>query len=175
MTIVPETWSEVGQFKTALRATRKAKREIWRRPKPNDEEQTEYFSVFAGKHYTSKRGYRLHWIYSSEKRKRDRASREERLSKAEYALMELAAKLNAYNLKSKEAIEAAVSEILAKHRVEDVLRVIIGTSRESYRVQIGKGRPGKNTQYKRRVRRIYTLIWTRPVWQVDPPVIDEGS
>ena len=161
VTIVPETWSEVAEFKAALRATRKAKREIWRRPRPNDEEETEYFCVFTGKHYTNKRGYRLHWIYSSEKRKRDRASRDERLSKAEYALMELSAKLNARNLKTRSAIEAAVSEIVEKQRVEGVLRVTIGTSRESYREQIGKGRPGKHTQYERRVRRIYTLMWQR--------------
>jgi len=161
ITIVPETWAEVAVFKAALRTTRKAKKEIWRRPKPNHEEQTEYFSAFTGEHRTQKRGYRLHWIYSSEKRRRDRASREEHLSRAEQALMTLNTKLNTRQLKQREAIETAVTEIVNQHQVSRVLRVEIGTARVGHRVQSSKGRPGKNTQYQLRIRQIYTLTWRR--------------
>ncbi len=72
---MPETWAEDAAFKSVLRTTRKAKKEIWRRPKPGYAEATEYFSVFVGEHLTHKRGYRIHWIYSSEKRLRDRQNR----------------------------------------------------------------------------------------------------
>ncbi len=161
ITIVPETWSEVAAFKAALRTTQKAKKEIWRRGKPNHEERTEYFSAFTGEHRTRKRGYRLHWIYSSEKRQRDRVTREEHLSKAEQALRTLNAKLNTRRLKEREAIETAVTEILVRHPVSRVLRVEIGTARIGHRVQIGNGRPGKNTQYKLRIQHLYTLTWRR--------------
>lgn len=161
ITIVPETWAEVTEFKAALRTTRKAKKEIWRRAKPNHEEQTEYFSVFSGEHRTQKRGYRLHWIYSSEKRKRDRASREERLSTTEEALMTLNTKINTRHLKERDAIEAAVLAILNQHQVGGVLRVKLGTARVGHRVQTGKGRPGKNTQYELRIQHLYTLTWHR--------------
>jgi transposase len=161
ITIIPETWSEVVAFKETLKATRKAKKEIWRRVKPGAEPETEYFSVFVGDYYTHKRGYRIHWIYSSEKRKRDRTSREQRLTKAEQALMELNAKLNTRKFKLKENIETTVSEIQAKHRVTELLEVQIGTSRETYRVKAGKGRPGKHSSYETRVSTIHTLTWVR--------------
>jgi transposase len=158
---MPETWAEVTEFKSVLRTTRKAKKEIWRRPKPGHEEETEYFSVFVGEYLTRKRGYRIHWIYSSAKCLRDRQSREARLAKAEQALMELNARLNTRTLKQKEAIEAAVKSILEQYQVDEFLPFQIGTSREEYRIQVGKGRPGKQTRYKTLIRPIYTLTWTR--------------
>lgn len=161
ITIIPETWAEVAAFKAELRTTRKAKQEIWRRPKPEDDEQSEYFSVFVGEHTTEKRGYRIHWIYSSEKRKRDRMSREQRLRKAETALMALNAKLNTRTLKEKENIEAAAGAIVDAHQLKGLLRLDIGTSREESRVKLGRGRPGKNARYETRIRAIHTLTWTR--------------
>jgi transposase len=161
VTIIPETWAEVAAFKAQLRTTRKAKREIWRRPKPENDEQSEYFSVFLGEHYTEKRGYRIHWIYSSAKRKRDRLSREQRLRKAETALMALNAKLNTRTLKEKAHIETAAGAIVHEHQVKELLRLDIGTSREESRVKVGKGRPGKNARYEIRIHTIHTLTWTR--------------
>ena len=161
ITIVPETWAEVAAFKAALRTGAKAKKEIWRRSKPNYEDKSEYFSVFTGKHLTQKRGYRLHWLYSSEKRKRDRDARAQRLARAEEALMTLNAKLNTRQLKEREAIEAAVAEVVERHQVNGLLQVEIGTARIGHRVQIGKGRPGKNTKYELRIQHIYTLTWNR--------------
>jgi transposase len=161
VTMMPETWAEVAAFKARLKVTRKAKKEIWRRPTPGTEEQSEYFSVIAGEHYTRTRGYRIHWIYSSEKRKRDRMNREKRLTKAEQALMELNIKLNTRKLKRKENIDAAVAEIPDKHSVNELLVVQIGASREEYRVKVGKGRPGKHSSYETRVRTLHTMTWAR--------------
>lgn len=161
ITIMPETWAEVAAFEAALRTTRKAKKEIWRRARPNHEDQTEYFSVFAGEHRTRKRGYRLHWIYSSEKRKRDRAARAQQLSRAGLALMTLNTKLNTRHLKARDPIETAVTESLEHHQVSRVLKVDIGTASIGRRVQVGKGRPGKSTHYELRLHTIYTFTWHR--------------
>ena len=62
------------------------------------------FSCFLGNHTTDKKGYRLFWIHSSEKRKRDRKSRESALRKVEQALAELNSKLNKRNLKTRKQI-----------------------------------------------------------------------
>ena len=161
ITIMPETWSEVPLFKDALRKGKKAKREIWRRQKPGHELEMEYFSVFKGDHLTRKRGYKIHWIYSSAKRKRDRISREEQLRKAERELMELNARINARNLKEKADIENAARKILQARNVEPFFHLEIGTAREESRVQVGKGRPGKHTRYKSRITNIWTLGWAR--------------
>lgn len=161
ITIIPETWSEVGAFKDTLRNTRKQKKEIWRRPTPGSDDEVEYFSAFSGKFHTEKRGYRIHWIYSSEKRKRDRISRENRLKKAEMKIADLTAKINKRNLKAKNDISVAVAEILKEENVDRFLYYVLGTAREESRVQIGKGRPGQNTKYKKRIKTFYTLSWAR--------------
>jgi len=161
ITIMPESWGEVAAFKRRLRARRLPKHEIWRRPRPEAEHETEYFSVFNGEHFTHKRDYRIHWIHSSAKRKRDRLAREKRLSKAEQALLELNTKLNRRHLKDKEAIEAAATAILRQHQVSEFIVIEVNTTQEIYQVQLSKGRPGKNTRYENRERSIYTLSWRR--------------
>ena len=161
VTIIPETWNEVESFKEQLRKTKKAKDIIWRRPQPGSDDKKEYFSAFRGDYFTTKRGYRIHWIYSSEKRKRDRQSREKHLEKVEQRLAVFNGKINRRALKTKKAIEQAAQQIIKEHKLEKFFHVSIGTITETCKVQIGSGRPGKNTQYKTRVNRLFTLSWTQ--------------
>ena len=161
VTIIPETWNEVEAFKKKLRKTKKAKGIIWRRRKPGSHDKKEYFSAFRGDYFTTKRGYKIHWIYSSEKRKRDRESRDKHLKKVEQCLAELNGKINKRALKTRKAIEEAAQQIVKEQQLEDFFRISIGTITEKYQVQIGTGRPGKNTKYRTRVNTLYTLSWTQ--------------
>ena len=163
VTIIPNYWTEVKSFKEELRKEGKEKKEIWRRQKPGSQNGMEYFSAFEGRHLTGKRGYRIHWIYSSEKRKRDRLSREDRSKKAECKLSELSLKINKRKLKTKKAIRAAAIDILEVLKVKNLFNIKVGETRERYRVKIGKGRPGMNTKYKIRFNIIYTLSWSRDI------------
>ncbi|HIE57229.1 MAG TPA: IS1634 family transposase [Anaerolineales bacterium] len=161
ITIMPETWTEVAEFKSTLRTTSKKKKEIWRRRQPDQQDQWEYFSVFAGEHHTKKRGYRIHWICSSEKRRRDQASREQRLLKSETALMELNARINTRNLKQRAAIDTAVSKILEQYKTGSFLDIRLGDSTVQEKIQIGRGRPGEKTRFQTRTHPIHTLGWSR--------------
>lgn len=161
ITIIPETWDEVKSFKEDLRKKRKVKEIIWRRRKPGSLNEKEYFSTFKGEYLTTKRGYKIHWIYSSEKRKRDRGTREKYLKEAEQYLSVLNARLNTGKLKTKEAIQKAVENIVQKFKVEEFFYHEIGKTKETYRVQVGRGRPGKNTKYVIRENILYTLSWMR--------------
>ena len=161
VTIIPETWKEVESFKEKLRQTKKAKDIIWRRRKPGSDDKKEYFSAFKGDYFTTKRGYKIHWIYSSEKRKRDRENREKHLKKVEQCLAVLNGKINKRALKTRKAIEEAAQQIIAEHKLENFFHISIGTITEKYQVQIGTGRPGKNTKYRTGVNRIFTLSWTQ--------------
>lgn len=160
ITIVPETWSEVGKFKEELRKGKEVKKEIWRRKRPN-EEKKEYFFVYEGKHLTNKRGYIIHWIFSPEKQKNDRFFRETQLKKAERELQELELKINKRNLKTKEQILDACNTILVKRKSVKFINITINQVNEEHVVQIGRGRPGKNTEYKKVVNTIYTISWSR--------------
>jgi transposase len=161
VTIIPETWKEVESFKKELRKTKKAKDIIWRRRKPGSDDKKEYFSAFRGDYFTTKRRYRIHWIYSSEKRKRDREKREKHLKKVEQCLAILNGKINKRGLKTKKAIEQAAQQIIEEHKLEKFFHISIGTLTEKDKVQVGSGRPGKNTQYRTRVNRLFTLSWTQ--------------
>jgi len=161
ITIIPETWGEVDSFKKILRNTVKAKKKIWKRQKPGSEVEYEYFSEFIGKHLTNKRGYRIHWIYSSEKKKRDRAGRDGLLRKVEQEFLDLNSRINKRNLKSKQEIGGAVNEIIKKYRAKTFFHVEIGEVLERFKKKIGKGRPSKNSTYKIQVNTIRTLSWSR--------------
>jgi transposase len=161
VTIIPETWKEVESFTENLRQTKKAKDIIWRRRKPGSHDKKEYFSAFRGDYFTTKRGYKIHWIYSSEKRKRDREKREKHLKKVEQCLAVLNGKINKRALKTRKAIEDAAQEIIEEHKLENFFHISIGTITEKHQVQIGTGRPGKNTKYRTRVNTLYTLSWTQ--------------
>jgi len=161
ITIIPETWTEVTTFKESLKITKKSKRIIWRRLKPGKEDELEYFSVFNGTYTTQKRGYLIHWIYSSEKKKRDRSRREELLTKAETELSRTNAKINTGKLKTSSRIKKTIEAILDKYKVKGLIRFEIKSTTEKQKIQVGKGRPCKKTKYKIKTILSYTLTWGR--------------
>lgn len=161
VTLLPETWNEVKTFKASLRAHKKAKQRILCRPIPNVEHAVETFYRFTGRYRTNKAGYALHWIYSSEKKKRDRLGREQLLQGVEQELSELMGKLNVRHLKSEAQITERVDKLLHSHQVSDFYHIAIKPVQETCTKQVGKGRPGKHTRYRTTVRTIYSLSWTR--------------
>ena len=160
LTVLPENFLEARRFKDQLRAGPLPKKLLWRRPTPNDQFTTEYFSLFEGNYHTDQEGYRLYWFVSSQKRRRDQLSRQERLVAAEAALAELAPKLNAYHLKRKADIVRAVHAILEKQQLEGLLTVRLETHLPRIR-QRPRGRPGQKVRYRYEYQFSYSLHWSR--------------
>ena len=161
VTIVPETWKEVKTFKESMRVSPKSRKRILRRPVANREGSFETFYSIGGKHETLKGGYGLHWIYSTQKRERDRSAREKRLEEAEMALADVSGRLNVRNLKTREQIQRRVEKILKEHDVAAFYDVAVEEARESSVKQAGRGRPGRGTRYVKRVKTVYSLSWRR--------------
>lgn len=161
ITVIPETWNETKTFKTQLLARRKQKKRIWRIPIPGRHEQYETFSCFLGSYHTNKAGYPIHWIYSTEKKKRDRQSRENALRSTEEQLAHLTGKLNTGRLKTQTEIWQRAGVILDKHKVADFYHLKISEVKERHTRQIGKGRPGRHTRYHTFITTSYSLCWTR--------------
>lgn len=161
VTIIPDTWKEVQGFKGELRKSKKHKKIIWRRTVPEKSETVEYFSCFSGNHRTAKSNYKIHWLYSSEKRKRDRQSREKALKKAEYKLADLCGKLNMRNLKSRENILKTANEITKGQAVERYFHLKLHEVQQTHKKQIGTGRPGSKTKYRTIKEKLYSLSYTR--------------
>ncbi len=173
ITIMPETWKESGTFKEELRSNSKSyrKRVIWRREIPEQSGKYESFYLFSGisggggdgdnggDFRVGKGGYRIFWYRSSEKVKKDRLSREQKLQKAESQLLNLIPKLNKRKLKTEEAIEKQVQAILEKYGVERFLKISILEKITEFKVQIARGRPGPNTKYRTYIQTSYLLSW----------------
>ena len=161
VSLMPDTWAEAKAFKQSLRESKKTKRKILQQPVPNRAGKLETFYLFTGSYKTSKRGYTLHWIYSTEKRQRDRHARDQHLVAFEQALSDLIGKLNQRRLKTEHQIRERVDQLLEKHRVHRLYHIDIVPVRESSKVQIGKGRPGKDTRYKTQTCTLFSLAWSR--------------
>lgn len=146
VTMVPENWSAGKELKDELRSgKKKAKKVIWKKKIPHFYEKWDYYSLFSGK-YVTKAGYNVYWFYSTEKKNRDRLSRENAMNEAEEELADLIPKMNKRNLKSKKQIEDAVKKILNKYRVSTFYHIKISTAQEQSETQIGRGRPGVAAQ-----------------------------
>jgi len=161
VTLIPETWKEVREFKETLRTTAKTKKRILRRSLPHSEAGKDTYYCYNGTYKTHKNQYPIYWIYTTEKKKRDRATREKKLKKTEYELTELMGKLNLRDLKTQDQIQERVKKIQQKHGTEAFYRIEINEVKQQERKQIGKGRPSKNTQYETNIETIYTLSWLR--------------
>jgi len=160
LTIIPKSWKEVQSFLNDLREKKKPKIEIHRK-KNLQEDRTDYYYVFEGDHFTIKRGYRIHWIFSTQKQFCDRIYREQQLQKVEKKLESMQPKLNKRNLKKKEDIKKACEVVLKEFQVVKFIKIDIGEVKESYTVQVGRGRPSSNTKYKTVINTIYVLDYSR--------------
>ena len=159
ITVLPETWSEVQQFKDELRKQTKKKKIIMRRRLDDHGKKYDTFSCFEGTYKTQKRAYTIYWIHSSQKKAQDFQRRQILLQQAEKALEELSFKLNKRKLKSKDAIAQRVDNILDKYQVTPFYNITIPQRDIRYKVQSGKGRPGPNTKYKTVLENNFSLCW----------------
>ena len=161
ITILPETWKETKVFKEALRNEDIPKERIWIRRNPNAFHSIEYFSSYSGDYFTVKHGYRIYWIHSSEKKKRDRYRRKKRIHKAERLLSDISAHINKYKFKTYEDISKAVYDVLKKYKASRFFKIKIKEIVTQKNIQIGRGRPGPNTQYRIQENIMYSLEWEK--------------
>jgi transposase len=97
-------------------------------------------------------GYRLLWIKSTQKAEQDAQSRARSLAKALDALKELQTRLNRYRLKSRPAIDQAISKILQEHHAQDWIDYQVSAQPVYKRTYHQRGRPEAS--------RKATPIWT---------------
>jgi transposase len=161
VTVMPDTWKESAEFKKQLRQNKKSKKVILRREVESHVGKIETFSCFVGKRTTHKRGYRLFWIHSSEKRIRDRQAREAALRKTEQLLAELNGRLNKRNLKKRPQIQKRVDDVLSSNDTARFFSVTIAQTSSVRRVQKSRGRPGPATKFSKHIKHLLTLHWNR--------------
>lgn len=102
VTVMPNSWGEVDAFRKLRKEQPGLRKKLICRKQVGDGERINCFYEFKGEYLSRKRGYRIHWMYTTEEAKRQKSAREERLQRAENDLRDLLAKLNQRKLKTEE-------------------------------------------------------------------------
>ena len=160
ISIVPQTWDLGKDIREELKSGVKiSKKTIWRK-KDDYGNEDETYSVLS-RDITTEEGYKVYWIHSNIKSKTDLLTREKNIKKVDYKLMDMLSKINKRNLKTKEQINSAVTNILKKYKMEKIFDIKIDEVKEGERKQIGRGRPTKDTKYRYITNTAYRLSWSQ--------------
>jgi hypothetical protein len=107
----------------------------------------------------SAEGYRIVWVRSSSKRTDDAAARLDRIERACARLAELNENLSSTRcrLKSRAAVQDAADAVLGETGATRWVRTQVNDAVEHEHRQVGRGRPGKDTAYRRIEHHRFTL------------------
>lgn len=176
ITVLPASRKEDTQFREQLRETPQAVswREVYRRTDDQDK-LCDVFRICTDEQL-SKEGYRLLWFHSQGKAESDAATRARRLGRAIRELTDLRSRLRGPRTRYKEAsqVTAAVDAILDAQGARQFLRVDIEeVQHETYR-QASRGRPSKDTRYKRQVTTRFDVSWEFDGQQLEVAAAGDG-
>jgi transposase len=148
LTVMPRTRAEDRWFKEHLQENPIAWEEVHREanPRRRDGPDVVYHGVESPQR--SSEGYRVFWYRSSQKEEQDRQSRRQCLDRAQARLRTLQGPGRRPFDSMKLAREAA-QQIIDEEGVGAWLRVMLEHEVEEEYKQVGPGRPGPNTEYRR--------------------------
>jgi transposase len=158
LTVMPRTRAEDGWCRDYLQGHSLRWVEVHREPNPRRREGPDvvYHSVESPRR--SAEGYRVLWYRSSQKQEQDRQSRQQRLARAQARLEALQAPGRRALRTAKQARDAAQA-ILEEEGVRPWLHARIDHEVEEEFRQVGPGRPGPDTEYRRVEHRRYCVRW----------------
>jgi transposase len=124
--------------------------------------------------YATEQGYRLLWIKSSQKAQLDSEQRTGNIDKSLEALKSIQAGLNKYSLKTKEAIEKKIEEMLQQYHCIGLIDYQINAGEEEYTKFSSVGRPKANDRGKTMMKEYYTLSFEINVENVIKESLADG-
>ena len=149
LTVMPRTRAEDGWFRDYLQSHPLQWQEVHREPNPRRRDGPDVVYHAVESPQRSSEGYRVLWYRSSQKEERDRQSRQQRLQRAHARLEGLQAPGRRRPFHTARQAREAAERILADEQVEHLLRIQVDREvAEEYR-QVGPGRPGPETEYRR--------------------------
>jgi transposase len=161
LTILPKTRSEDAWFRQWLQTNPAAWIELSR--KKNSRRKDGPDDVYRGfeSPLRSVEGYRILWIWSSQKQALDRVVRQERIERAVEWIEQLRERIHSprSRLRTRGKIESAAAIILEKAHAERWIEITVEVSEEHRYTQATAGRPGKNSSFRRQTRERFDLTW----------------
>ena len=156
ITIVPKDRKDVWQFYEYLKENDVTWEDAFSIENSRKKSEMNIYKTYEGER--TKEDFRIIFVHSSSKQKDDEGRRQNKIEKAIEKLEELSPKLNAYHLKTKKEIKAAVDSICKE--VKELIDVKILTERRQVRVKVSPGRPSRTkSAYKNKWEFKYGIQW----------------
>lgn len=150
LTVLPKTRREDGAFRTWLTTHEATWAEVARhRGRRTDEPEEVWWTTEAP--WPSAEGFRVLWLRSSSKIVRDAEHRAQQIRGGIDGIERLAARLASPRCKltTRAQVEEALSEVLAAAGAARFIDATVTETTEVSHRQARRGRPGKNTDYRR--------------------------
>lgn len=176
LTILPKTRTEEGAGRAWIAQGEVDWVEVSRRAGKRKGDPDElYWAAEAPS--CSAEGYRIVWFRSSTKRVNDAVSRAERIERAHGGLEQLARSLRSprSRLKTRSAVEEAAKEVIASAKAARWVRVEVHDEVTTEFRQERRGRPGKNTRYRRIEHHRFSLTFSTDPDAVAFDAASDGS
>lgn len=161
ITVLPKTRREDSWFRDWLQSHDPTWLELLRSPNARKKDGPD--QVYRGfeSPLRSVEGYRIVWIWSSQKQEQDRAIRQGRIQQAIEQLEQLRARLTSPRprLKTRAQVDKAAQSILRETHAERWITVEVRTVEEHRYRQAKSGRPSENTAYVRKTQERPQLHW----------------
>jgi len=157
LTVMPRTRSEDGWFRQHVQTQDLSWREVHREPNPRRQGGPDVIYHAVESPQRSSEGYRLLWYRSSQKEEQDRQSRWTRLERARTRTEGLCGRGRSRGFGSMAEAQQAAERVVHDEQVQRWLHIVVEEEvAEDYR-QIGPGRPGPQTEYRRVESRHYRV------------------
>jgi transposase len=159
VSVLPRTRREDTSFRERLQRDTVVWQPLWHK-QDDDGNVIDRFAVASGDDVLPE-GYRLWWYHSTRKADMDFSSRNSRLERATRHLRQLQDRLCGPRSRQRDPakVQQQVEHILEHYEVTGLVRVaVVERPQETYH-QRRPGRPGKNTEFVKRVRLRLDLDW----------------
>ena len=156
ITIVPKDRKQVKRFITYLKGNDVTWKDAFSIESSRKKGEMNIYRTYEAER--TKEGFRVIFVHSSSKQEEDGGRRRKKTENAIAKLEELSPRLNAYHLKTKKEIKAAVDSICKE--VKGFISVRIVTERKQVRVKISPGRPSLlKSVYKNKWEFMHSIQW----------------
>ena len=156
ITIVPKDRTQVKRFLTHLKKNEVSWEDAFSAESSRKKGKMNIYKTYEPER--TKEGFRIIFVHSSSKQEDDENRRRVKIEKAIAKLEELSPKLNAYHLKTRKEIKAAVDAICKN--VEGFINVAIATERKQVRVKLSPGRTCESKSvFKNKWEFAHSLRW----------------
>ena len=158
---MPRTRKEDELFRRAVQSKEIPWEKVWDRPNPRRQHGPRDRWYVWQWDLPSQEGWPVTWVYSSLLALHQKQRRLERLRAAQEELEELDRKLQGPRARkrSRRQIGERVEELLSRHHVSSYLAVDVWQEELHRFRQEHRGRPGKDTRYRRETKRRWRVRW----------------